>query len=131
MCAGHDSSCEATIHAMRQIFKEEDSEAVLLIDASNAFNTVKRKLLLHSASVICPEIAVFVRNCYALPSRLLVIVGIELKSCESTTQGDPAAMAIYAIATISLFLMLIDQVEQLPRKRNKSVAYTDNFTGAG
>ena len=131
MCAGHDSSCEATIHAMRQIFKEEDSEAVLLIDASNAFNAVKRKLLLHSASVIRPEITVFVRNCYALPSRLLIIVGSELKSCERTTQGDPAAMAIYAIATIPLLLMLIDQAEQLPRKRNKSVAYTDDFTGAG
>ena len=131
VCAGHESGCEAATHAMSQIFNEEDSEAVLLIDAFNAFNAVNRKLFLHNVSVICPEIAVFVRNCYALPSRLFIIGGSELKSCEGTTQGDPAAMAIYAIATIPLLLMLIDQAEQLPRKRNKSVAYTDDFTGAG
>ena len=55
-----------------------------------------------------PEIGAFVRNCYALPSRLYVIGGSELKSCEGTTQGDPAAMMIYAIAKMSLLLMLID-----------------------
>ena len=70
LCAGHESGCEAAIHAISQIFNEEDSEAVPLIDASNAFNAVNRKLFLHNVSVICPEIAVFVRNCYSLPSRL-------------------------------------------------------------
>ena len=98
---------------MSQIFNEEDSEAVLLIDAS-VFNAVNRKLFLHNVSVICPEIAVFARNCYALPSRLFIIGGSELKSCEGTTQGDSAAIAIYAIAIIPLLLMLIDQTEQLP-----------------
>ena len=68
VCSGHGSGCEATIHAMSQIFSEEDSEAVLLIDASNAFNAVNRKLFLHNVSVICPEIAVFVRNYYSFPS---------------------------------------------------------------
>ena len=116
---------------MNQIFNEEDSEAVLLIDASNAFNAVNRKLFLHNVSVICPEIAVFVRNYYSLPSRLFIIGGSELKSCEGKTQGDPAAMAIYAIAIIPLLLMLVDQAEQLPGKKTKSVAYADDFTGAG
>ena len=113
------------------IFNEEDSEAVLLIDASNACNAVNRKLFLHNVSVICPEIAVFVRNCYLLPWRLFIIGGSELKSCEGKTQGYPAAMATYAIAIIPLLLMLVDQVEQLLGKRSKSVAYADDFTGAG
>ena len=39
-------------------------------------------------------------------------------------------MAIYAIAIIPLLLMLVDQAEQLPGKRAKSVAYTDNFAAA-
>ena len=38
LCAGHESDCETAILAMSQIFNEEDSESVLLIDASNAFN---------------------------------------------------------------------------------------------
>ena len=81
--------------------------------------------------MICPEIAVFVKNCYSLPLRLLIIGGSELISCEGTTQRDPAAMATYAIVIIPLLLMLVDRAEQLPGKRTKSVAYADDFTGAG
>ena len=85
VCASHESGCEPAIHAMSQIFNEEDLQAVLLIDVSNAFNAVSRKLFLYNVSVIFPEIAVFVRNCYSLPSRLFIIGGGELKSCEGTT----------------------------------------------
>ena len=130
-CAGHESGCEAAIHAMSQIFNEEDSDAVLLIDASNAFNAVNCNLCLQNVSVICPEIAVFVRNCYSLPSRLFIIGGSELKSCEGKTQGHPATRAIYAIAIIPLLLTLVDQAEQIPGKRTNSVTYADDFTGAG
>ena len=104
MCAGHESGCEATIHAMSQIFNKEDSKPVFLIDASNTFNAVNRKLFLHNVSVISLEMAVFVSHCYALPSRLFIIGGNELKSCEGATQGGPDAMAIYAIAIIHYFL---------------------------
>ena len=85
VCAGHESGFEAAIHTVSKIFNEEGSEAVLLIDASNAFNAVNRKLFHHNVSVICPEIAVFVKNCCSLPSRLFIIGGSELKSCERTT----------------------------------------------
>ncbi|XP_031551225.1 uncharacterized protein LOC116288561 [Actinia tenebrosa] len=42
VCAGHSGGAEAAIHAMSQIFSEEDTDAVLLIDASNAFNQMNR-----------------------------------------------------------------------------------------
>ena len=58
--------------------------------------------------MICPETAVFVRDCYSLPSRLFIIGGSEHKSCVGTTQGEPAAVAIYAVAIIPLLLMLVD-----------------------
>ena len=131
VCAGHESGCEASIHAISQIFKEEDSEAVLLIDASKAFNTVNRILFLHNVSVICPEIAVFAKKYYSLPSRLLIIGGSEFNSHVGTTQGDPAATAIYAIAIIPLLLILVDQADKLPGIRTKSVTYADDFSGAG
>ena len=78
--------------------------------------------------MICPEIAVFVRNCYFLSSRLFIIGGSELKSCEGTIQGDHAAMATYPIAIIPLLLMLVDQAEQLLGKRTESVTYANDFT---
>ena len=85
---------------MHTIFEEERTEAVLLIDASNAFNSVNRNVFLHNVTVVCPAISTDVRNCYSIPSRLFVIGGFEIKSCEGTTQGDPIAMAVYAIAII-------------------------------
>ena len=70
VCAGHEARCEAAIHAMHHIFEEEATDAVLLINASNAFNSINRKAFLHNISVVCPEIAVYVQNCYSISSRL-------------------------------------------------------------
>lgn len=38
LCAGQDAGNETAIHAMQQVFKEPDSEGVLLVNATNAFN---------------------------------------------------------------------------------------------
>ena len=35
VCAGQVAGCEATIHAMRDLFCDDSSEAVLLVDSSN------------------------------------------------------------------------------------------------
>ena len=48
VCAGQEAGSEAAVHAMHEIFKEQDTEAVLLIDATNAFNTVNRNVVLHN-----------------------------------------------------------------------------------
>ena len=48
---------------MHEIFKEQDTEAVLLIDATNAFNTVNIKVVLVNVKVICPAISTYVNNC--------------------------------------------------------------------
>ena len=36
VCVGHNSGSEAAIHAMWELFEHDNSDAVLLIDASNA-----------------------------------------------------------------------------------------------
>ena len=38
VCAGHNAGVEAAINAMSQVFVEEGTDGILLIDASNAFN---------------------------------------------------------------------------------------------
>ena len=131
VCAGHEAGCEAAVHAMNQIFKENDTEAVLLIDASNAFNSANRSVFLHNISIVCPTVATYVKNCYSQPSRLFIIGGCELKSSEGTTQGYPIAMAIYAIAIIPLMLMVLDVSDKLPDKRTKMTAYADDFSAGG
>ena len=56
LCVGHDSGCKAAVHALRTIFEDEESEAVLLVDASNAFNA------LHNIMSVCPSLATTVIN---------------------------------------------------------------------
>eukprot|EP00794_Sanderia_malayensis_P017217 gene17217-biopygen14819 len=97
--SGQDAGCEALIHAMKSIYDEKETEAVLLVGACNAFNAVNRKVFLHNIRVICPPLALFVTNCYSVPSRLFVIGGVEIKSSEGTAQGDSVSMAIYTIAS--------------------------------
>ena len=86
MCSGQQAGSEAAIHAMREVF---ENEAVLLIDAANAFNNINRNVLLQNIRIICPTIAQYVTNCYRIPARLFIIGGKELLSREGTTQGDP------------------------------------------
>ena len=87
---------------MYKMYKEEHTEAVLLVDAVHSFNSVNRKDFLHNIDVVCPLINTYVQNCYTLPSRLFIIGGTEIKSSEGTTQGDPVARPVYALAVIPL-----------------------------
>ena len=122
---------QAAVHAMHEIFKEQDTEAVFLIDATSAFNTVNRNVLLHNVKVIYPAISAYVSNCYnSLTSRLFVISGAEITSEEGTTQGDPTAMAMYAIVTIPL-MILLELTEKFPNKQTKMVAFADDLSAGG
>ena len=89
MCSGQAAGSEAVIHSMREMFENEESEAILLVDAANAFNSINRQVLLHNIKILCPILGRYVNNNYRVPSRLFAIGGYEIKSKEGTTQGDP------------------------------------------
>ena len=84
VCADHSAGSEAAIHAMSQVFVEEGTDGILLIDASNAFNQMNRSVA-------------FIINTYRSPSRLFICGGGETLSQEGTTQGDPLAMPWYSV----------------------------------
>ena len=88
------------------IFTADDTEAVLLIDAENAFNAINRKVMLHN---ITPIISTYNSNCYNCPVRLFITGGAEIKSLKGTTSGDPTAMAAYALAVTPLLSFLLQQ----------------------
>ena len=73
MCSGQESGSEAAIHAVREVFKNEETEAALLVDAANAFNNINRQALLHNIKMICPIISQYVINCYHIPARIFII----------------------------------------------------------
>ena len=94
---------EAAIHAIYDVHQEDETEAVLLVDADNAFNSINRKAMLHNISLNCPLITTFIANCYMEPARLFVAWNHEIKSREDTTQGDPTAMRPKLMLLVSLF----------------------------
>ena len=130
VCAGQEAGCESLVHAMQKTYEDQSSEAVLLGDASNAFNTINKNAFLHNITIICPPLSRYVQNCYYANTRLFIMGGGEIQSTEGTTQGDPTAMAIYAIAIILFILMLVAEANQVDIT-TKTAAYADDLTATG
>ena len=112
MCGGQISGIEAAVHAVRTAFESDENEAVLLIDATNAFNSLNRKVALQNIRRLCPPLATILINTYRAPTELFVD-GDTLFSQEGTTQGDPLAMPMYALATIPLIKKLKGNCKQI------------------
>ena len=90
---GLQSGAEAAIHSMRSMFEDDRTDAVILVDARNAFNSLNRQAALHNIRVIFPQIATILVNTYRRPARLIILGASDIYSLEGTTQGDNLAMA--------------------------------------
>ena len=110
-CAGHISGTEAAVHAVRALYESDETEAILLIEASNAFNSLNRQTALHNIQRRCPALATILINMYRAPNELY-IDGDVILSQEGTTQGDSLAMSMYAVATFLLFKNEMNDVDQ-------------------
>ena len=100
------------MHAVRTAFESDENEAVLLVDATNAFNSLNRQVALHNIQRLCPLLATILINTYRAPTELFVD-GDAILSQEGTTQGDPLAMPMYALATIPLIKKLHGNYKQV------------------
>ena len=54
LCAGQEAGRKATVCAMHSLFHSSTTQAVLLADASNAFNSLNRHVSLHNLHYIFP-----------------------------------------------------------------------------
>ena len=138
MCAGKPAGAEAAIHALREMFDQDDAEAVLMVDAANAFNLINRKALLHNIQITCPSISTFTQNCYSHASRVFVSGGKEISSDEGITQGDACAMGLYSLGLAPLqqelaFTCRPNRCNGLPAelKFTKQVAFADDVNAVG
>lgn len=113
------------MHAVDLLFKQEETEAILLVDATNAFNSLNRLAALHNICRLCPSLATALINSYREPTELFVD-GDVLYSSEGTTQGDPLAMPMYAFATVPL-------IKKLHRNHGdvNQVWYADDASATG
>ena len=130
-CAGLKSGIEASIHAMRNVFESNETEALLLVDADNAFNRLNRKAALHNIRELCPPFARFLNNTYQNHARMIINDQVNTDSIlseEGSTQGDVAAMAMYAIGIRPLIDMLHQNTDNL---KCQQVWYADDSSCAG
>ena len=125
VCAGQDGGCEAALHAMRSIFQVADTEGCLLVDASNTYNSLNQRAALRNVSILCPPLSPVLINTYRAPVRMIAVGSGEISSTEGTTQGDPLAVAMYALAIV---LLIHKQRNNSPDVRQ--VWYADDATGA-
>ena len=105
------------------MFSSDESQAVLLVDATNAFNSLNRQVALQNIAKICPSLSTTLINTYR-DDICLFIDGETLLSQEGTTQGDPLAMAMYAIAITPL-------IDHLQDQNTKQVWFADDATAVG
>ena len=122
-CAGYEAGCEAAIHFVHELFSDELVEGLLLVDASNAFNNLNRRVVLHNCWSLCPSLAPIITNMYRANSNLFV-GGETIYSQEGTTQGDPLAMAMFAIGIKTL-------INDIVTVNTKQVWYADDAAAGG
>ena len=73
---------------MRHIYEDDNTEALLLVNAENTFNILNQKVALHNIRVLCPVMSIILQNTYGGTSDLYV-GGEILALDEGNTQGDP------------------------------------------
>ena len=131
-CTGQDAGSEEAIHAVYKMFNKESTEAVLMVDASNAFNAINREAFLHNTKILCPSISTHVNNCNSSPADLYIQGGRSIKSEEGTTEGDPTAMAIYTLGITPLLAWLSKKSNEGNRaSASKQVAFGDDLNRIG
>ena len=64
LCAGQIASIESATHGMRSLFSHKDTDAVLLVDSTNAFNWLNKQMELHNIH-LCPPLANMLINTYS------------------------------------------------------------------
>ena len=105
LCSGLYLGLEGSVHAVRELFDEHCNLGwgLLLVDATNAFNSVNRVVALWNARVLWPRCSRYLFNTYqSYASLLLQDSSKSLLSKEGVTQGDPLSMMLYAVAVLPL-----------------------------
>ena len=107
---------------MHDVFESTETDAVILVDATNAFNCLNREAALRNINYLCPPLSKVLTNTYRKDP--LFIDGETILSQEGTTQGDPLTMPMYAIAVKPL-------INQMEEDNVKQVWFADDATAGG
>jgi len=91
---------------------DEVTAGILLVNTSNAFNSLNHRAALLNMFHLCPPLVTILTNTYWSASHLF-IDGSFLLSQEGTTQGDHLAMPMYAVGIIPVIRQLMGLARQV------------------
>ena len=99
---GVPHGCEAAVHAVREyitgLSESRDTSLVLVkVDIKNAFNSLRRDVLLRRVRERCPELLPIVSHSYSAPTPLSFGDTV-ITSARGVQQGDPIGPLAFALA---------------------------------
>ena len=123
---GTPLGCEAAVHATRKFIESNGPDSsvprvLVKVDVKNAFNTVRRDVILSQLQERCPEIYPMAHQAYSLPTPLYIDDQV-IPSASGVQQGDPLGPAAFSLAIDSCARAL---------KSPLNVWYLDDATIAG
>ncbi len=123
---GIKNGAEAGAHAARLFYNSEHEsiKIFLKIDVKNAFNEVRRDIVLQEVKKQIPEIFKFVEQCYKLPTNVYYGENLIL-SQRGVQQGDPLGPALFCLALQNIIQSL--KIMDL----DMNIWYLDDGTIAG
>jgi Reverse transcriptase (RNA-dependent DNA polymerase) len=99
---GVPRATEAAVHAARRFVAGlGPGEGLLKLDFSNAFNCIRRDVILHCVAELFPELYAFVSVCYS-DSAFLCFGDFLLMSDEGAQQGDPLGPLLFSLSMLSM-----------------------------
>lgn len=114
--------CEAAIHATRHFLSHmSPDEVVVKLDFSNAFNSVRRDVMLNTVSGILPQVYKFCWSAYSGDS-VLQFGNRSVFSSEGVQQGDPIGPLLFCLTLHPLLSSLSSKLK---------IGYLDDLTIGG
>ena len=125
---GVRNGCEAIIHATSQLISSNtpNQQWTLLLDFSNAFNSISREVMFKETRHRIPTIAAWMESCYSCQPRLM-FGDDSIPSCCGVQQGDPLGPLGFALTLHPLIERLKSEVPELAL----NVWYLDDGTLVG
>jgi hypothetical protein len=119
---GVPAGCEGAIHAARRFLVSMQYEQVFVkLDFANAFNSLRRDVMLQAAFESIPELYHLVHQAYALPS-ILQFGKFSISSQMGPQQGDPLGPLLFCLPLQNVLKSL---------KAELCVGYLDDLTLGG
>ena len=112
------NACEAAVHSARIITKSP-KYILAILDIKNAFNSIRRDILLRKCLMNCPEIFRLASLAYGSPTTLMANENLTNSDVQ---QGDPLGPLLFSLAIHDIASSM---------KSNFSVWYLDDATIAG